>query len=53
MTSEQMKLRSNELLRQINIINSYDEYIRVKYYPVMTHKIKLLLQYTIILKEDN
>ena len=52
-TNSKLKLRSDELIRQINIINSYDDMLRTKYYPVMVHSIKLLLQYTIILKEDN
>ena len=37
--------RINELIREISIINSYDEYLRLKYYNLMIYKIKLVKSY--------
>lgn len=37
--------RINELMIEIKIINSYDEYLRLKYYNLMIYKIKLLKSY--------
>ena len=46
-----LEARSKELINTITLINSYDTYLRVKYYPVLKHSIALLMQYTILIEE--
>ena len=45
-------IRCKELTQAIATINSYTPYLRQKYYTVLIHSIKLLLQYTLILQEN-
>lgn len=49
---ERLDNRCKQLIKTITMINSYDRYLRIKYYPVLEHSIALLMQYTIIIKEN-
>ena len=45
------RTRINELTSAIRVMNSYEPYLRNKYYNVMIHCSKLLLQYTLMIKD--
>ena len=49
---ERMDKRCKELINAIQTINQYEPYLRMKYYTVLEHSIKLLLQYTLIIKDN-
>ena len=45
--------RNKQLISKIRLINQYDTHLRIKYYDVLIHSIKLLLQNTLVIADYN